>query len=122
MRLKSGNNKHLPYVLAVELKDTEELVGDTGINEVDGNSNEVEIGYGICKKYSGNGYATELVNAMTKFVAENFKISILYGRVMHGNIASVRVLEKNGYVFVTEEFGAEDDPYGNGMLIYKKVC
>ena len=22
--------------------------------------------------------------------------------------------------FVKEEFGAEDDPYGNGMLIYKK--
>ena len=32
------------------------------------------------------------------------------------------VLEKNGYGFVKEEFGAEDDPYGNGMLIYKKEC
>ena len=40
---------------------------------------------------------------------------------MHGNNASVRVLEKNGYEFVKEEFGAEDDPYGNGMLIYRKV-
>ena len=40
---------------------------------------------------------------------------------MHGNNASVRVLEKNGYEFAKEEFGAEDDPYGNGMLIYKKV-
>lgn len=38
---------------------------------------------------------------------------------MRGNIASVRVLEKNGYIFVKEEFGAEDDPYGNGMLVYK---
>ena len=28
--------------------------------------------------------------------------------------------KKNGYEFVTEEFGAEDDPYGNGMLVYKK--
>lgn len=51
------NNKHLPYVLAVELKETGELIGDTGVNEVEGNSSEVEIGYGICKKYSGNGYA-----------------------------------------------------------------
>ena len=42
----------------------------------------------------------------------------LYGRVMHGNDASVRVLEKNGYRFLEEEFGAEDDPYGNGMLVY----
>ena len=31
------------------------------------------------------------------------------------------LLEKNGYIFVKEEFGAEDDPYGNGMLIYKKI-
>lgn len=117
------NNNHLPYVLAVELKETGELIGDTGINEVEGGSSEVEIGYGICKKYSGKGYATELLKAMTEFSVEAFGINVLYGRVMHGNNASVRVLEKNGYEFVREEFGAEDDPYGNGMLVYKKeVC
>ncbi len=114
------NNKHLPYVLAVELKSTGELIGDTGINEVEGNPYEVEIGYGICKKYSEKGYATELLAAMTKYVVEAFGISTLYGRVMHGNNASIRVLEKNDYKFVREELGAEDDPYGNGMLIYKK--
>lgn len=59
-------------------------------------------------------------NAMTDFIVSTFGIKELYGRVMHGNNASVKVLEKNGYVFVKEEFEAEDDPYGNGMLIYKK--
>ena len=116
------NKRRLPYVLAVELKETSELIGDTGVNEVEGNPGEVEIGYGICKKYSGKGYATELLKAMTDFIVETFGINILYGRVMHGNNASVRVLEKNGYEFVREEFGAEDDPYGNGMLIYRKEC
>ena len=29
------NNGHLPYVLAVELKETGELIGDTGVNEVE---------------------------------------------------------------------------------------
>ena len=114
------NKGHLPYVLAVELKETGELIGDTGVNEVEGNANEVEIGYGICKKYRGHGYATELLNAMTEFIVSTFGMTVLYGRVMRGNNASVRVLEKNGYHFVREEFGAEDDPYGNGMLIYKK--
>ena len=114
------NSRHLPYVLAVELKETGELIGDTGVNKVEGNSNEVEIGYGICKKYSGKGYATELLKAMARFITETFGINILYGRVMCGNSASVRVLEKNGYKFIKKEFGAEDDPYGNGMLIYKK--
>jgi len=114
------NNSRLPYVLAVELKETGELIGDTGINEVEGKCNEVEIGYGICDKYSGKGLATELLNAMTEFVVTSLKIDVLYGRVMRGNHASVRVLEKNGYAFVKEEMGAEDDPYGNGMLVYKK--
>lgn len=116
------NKKQLPYVLAVELKSTGELIGDTGVNEIEGNQKEVEIGYGICKKYSGKGYATELLMAMTKYIAETFKINILYGRVMHGNYASIRVLEKNDYKFIKEELGAEDDPYGNGMLIYRKEC
>ncbi len=111
---------HLPYVLAVELKETQELIGDTGINEVEGQEGEVEIGYTICKKHSGKGYATELVKAMTDFAFSNFDVAVIYGRVMHGNDASVRVLEKNDYVYEKEEFGAEDDPYNNGMLIYKK--
>ena len=114
------NNRRLPYVLAVELKQTGELIGDTGVNEVDGKTAEVEIGYGICQKYSGKGYASELLKAMTEFVVSAFGMNVLYARVIHGNNASVKVLEKNGYKFVAEEFGAEDDPYGNGMLIYKK--
>lgn len=114
------NNKLLPYVLAIELKETGELIGDTGVNKVEGNPNEVEIGYVICKKHSGKGYATEVLRSMSEFVAETFRINVLYGRVMCGNNASVRVLDKSGYKFVKEEFGADDDPYGNGMFIYNK--
>lgn len=114
------NHGKLPFVLAVETKATGELIGDTGINEVDGKPKEVEIGYVISEKHSGKGYATELVGAMTDYAVSRFEISALYGRVMRGNDASVRVLEKNGYTFLREEFGAEDDPYGNGMLVYGK--
>ena len=42
----------LPYVLAVELKTTGELVGDTGVNLVEGKTDEVEIGYAICRNHS----------------------------------------------------------------------
>lgn len=114
--------KCLPYVLAVELKQTGELIGDTGVNTVEGTGNDVEIGYVICKKHSGKGYATELLRAMTAFAVSAFDIHRIYGRVMRGNHASVRVLEKNGYRFIKEEFGAEDDPYGKGMLVYGKEC
>ena len=111
---------HLPFVLAIQLKETGELIGDTGISEVEGQPDAVEIGYQICDKYSGRGLATEVLNAMTTFSFAKFNATISYGRVVHGNAASARVLEKAGYMFVNEECGAEDDPYGNGMLVYKR--
>ena len=114
------DNGHLPFVLGVELKETKELIGDTGLSEVEGKPDETEIGYCIGRQYRGRGYATELLNAITGFAASRFGVRVIYGRVVHGNEASAKVLEKNGYRFVKEEFGAEDDPYGNGMLVYKK--
>ena len=113
-----AENREMPFVLAAELKETGELVGDVGINEVEGSPAEVEIGFVICPECRGKGYATELVAAMTKFAADTFRVFVLFGRVMKGNNASVRVLEKNGFRFVREETGAEGDPYGNGMLVY----
>lgn len=119
--IRCVSRKQLPYVLAVELKETGELIGDTGANQVEGNPSEVEIGYTICKKHSGKGYATELVASMTEYIAATFGIYTLYGRVIRGNLASMKVLEKNGYVLIGEETDAEDDPYGNGMLVYRKT-
>ena len=113
-------NGRLPFVLGAELKETGELIGDAGVSEVEGKPDETEIGYCIGQKYRGRGYASELLNAISGFAASRFGTKVIWGRVAHGNEASVKVLEKNGYQFVEEEFGAEDDPYGNGMLVYRK--
>lgn len=110
----------LPFVLAAVSKETGALIGDTGINEVEGKPGEVEIGFSICKVHAGKGYATELAAAMIKYCSARFGINTFFGRVLHGNQASARVLEKNGFVFLREELGAEDDPYGCGMLVYRK--
>ena len=114
------NGGKLPYVLAVESKDTGMLIGDAGVNEVEGKKGEVEIGFVICRECRGKGYAVELLKAMTEFAASAFQVDTLCGRVMKGNDASVKVLEKSGYGFVAEESGAEDDPCGRGMMVYRK--
>jgi len=49
-------------------------------------------------------------------------IGVIWGRVVYGNDTSMKVLEKSGYQFVRKEFGAEDDPYGNVMLVYQLRC
>ena len=113
-------NGRLPFVLGVELKETGELIGDTGISEAEGKPDETEVGYCVGLPYRGRGYATELLEAVSCYAASRFGFRVIYGRVVHGNLASVKVLEKNGYRFVREEFGAEDDPYGLGMLVYSR--
>ncbi len=115
-----AEKNRLPFVLAIQLKETGELIGDTGVSEVEGEPDSLEIGYQICEKYSGKGLATEVLKAMTVFSFSRFNAKAIYGRIVHGNAASARVLEKAGYMFVKEEYGAEDDPYGNGMLVYKR--
>ena len=112
----------LPFVLGVELKGAGELIGDAGISEVEGKPGETEVGYCIGQKYLGKGYATELLRAISGIVVSRFGIGVIWGRVVYGNEASVKVLAKSGYQFVKKEFGAEDDPYGNGMLVYQLRC
>ena len=110
----------LPFVLAAELKDTGLLIGDAGVSRVEGKPLETEVGYCIGRKYRGRGYATELLDAVSRYTASRFGTKAIYGRVVCGNDASVKVLQKNAYRFVAEEFGAEDDPYGRGMLVFRK--
>ena len=77
----------LPYVLGVELKQTGELIGDAGASEVDGHPEEAEIGYCIGAPWRGKGYVSELLGAVTAFVASRFGFRSVCGRVVHGNPA-----------------------------------
>lgn len=88
------NKKKLPYVLGIFCKENKLLIGDIGMNVVDGTTDQIEIGYSICEAYCNQGYATEAVQAMVEFVSEELKIMYLQGRVLKGNLGSQRVLEK----------------------------
>jgi len=51
----------------------------------------------------GNGYATESTFACIKHGFEKLNLRCITGRAMPANTASLRVLEKCGMTFVTEE-------------------
>lgn len=56
-----------------------------------------EIGYWIGKKYWHQGIATELVKKLCEYGFENYDIVRIYGEIFEPNIASGKVLEKNGF-------------------------
>jgi len=59
----------------------------------------MEIGYWLGEEFWGNGIITEAVGAVSNYAFEQFDIVRLYADVFEWNKASIRVLEKNGYVF-----------------------
>lgn len=59
-----------------------------------------EIGYHIAQRYTGNGFATEAVKVFLPVIMEMLHTDKIYGIVLEENIASHKVLEKNGFKLV----------------------
>ena len=80
---------------AVELKETDKVIGFCGIKylpEID----LPEVGYRYLKEYWGRGIGTEAARACVEFAREDLKIEKLIALIIPENIASIRVAEKLG--------------------------
>lgn len=58
----------------------------------------VEIGYGVVKEFQRHGYATEAAAGLVRWVQAHPQISMVAAHTLPELIASIRVLEKNGFV------------------------
>ena len=59
---------------------------------------QVEVGYGTLSEFQGRGYATEAVSALTRWALSQPEVSRVIADALPENSASVRVLEKSGFV------------------------
>lgn len=103
-----------PYVHPVLLRSGEN-VGYVQLVPVD---DGWEIGYHIARPYTGNGYATEAVSAFLPAAATMKGLSRIWGICLADNSASVRVMEKCGFINVFRGIG----PYqGEQREIIKNI-
>ncbi|RYU87918.1 N-acetyltransferase [Mucilaginibacter terrigena] len=56
------------------------------------------IGYWLAEQYWGNGIITEAVKLVTDYAFNNFDIICIMAFIFSNNTASMRVLEKAGYI------------------------
>jgi len=84
------------YQLAVTLRATGELIGNCGIRRAAADSHEAEIGYELSPDQWGRGYATEAVAAILRFGFDTLRVHRVAAWVVAENVASARVLAKNG--------------------------
>ena len=65
-----------------------------------------EIGYHTVMEHAGKGYATEAVQAFLPVMMEKLGLTQVFGICDAENAASVRVLEKSGFLHVFQGIGA----------------
>ena len=81
-------------------KETGKLIGRAGLEhrEIYGET-ELELGYLIGKKYQGQGYATEVCQAILNYAKENTDFEHINCVVQNGNEASIHMAQKLGFIY-----------------------
>ncbi len=92
-----------PFVYPIITNDGGKNMGYVQLCQIDDGS--WEIGYHIAKQFTGQGYATEAVKAFLPAMVKKLNIKEVYGICLAENAASVRVLEKCGFVQVYQGLG-----------------
>jgi len=85
------------YRWIVELKNTKEVIGTIDVPSKKYMPYDVcEIGYCYGEKFWGNGYATEALKRVIKFLFEECEVEVVFADYMSNNPASGKVMEKAG--------------------------
>lgn len=81
--------------------DTEfnNIIGSVALNEiVRGCFHSCFLGYRIDEQNANNGYMTEAVKRLKEYAFNDLKLHRIEANIMPHNIASLKVVEKNGFV------------------------
>lgn len=84
---------------AVELLDTGEVIGGALLKYLPDHS-DVEVGYHLGQKWWGQGYATEIAQALVRYGFETLGLEKIVGVTYPENVASQNVLQKAGLIHV----------------------
>jgi RimJ/RimL family protein N-acetyltransferase len=86
-----------------------EIVGLTSITRMPENG-QIHIGYGIASARQRRGHATGAVAALLAWAATDERVTSVSAETGLDNIASQRVLERNGFSRTGERYDPEDGP------------
>lgn len=87
------------YYWAVELKETNEVIGSISCVSVDLKNATCEIGYVYASKFWNKGYATEVLDSIINYLMKEEGFYTIYAEHLSLNPSSGRVLEKCGMTY-----------------------
>lgn len=87
------------FPMIIELRSNNQIISASGFNEKSQPDVPMfEIGYWIDSQYSGNGYITEAVNAITQFAFDKFKAVRVQICTQLDNKKSISVAKRCGFI------------------------
>ncbi len=84
------------YQLAMELQETNVLIGGCTLKKQHSEANEAYLGYAVNPGYQNQGYPTEAAIALIRFGFDQLNLSCICATCDTRNVASWRVMEKAG--------------------------
>lgn len=78
------------------------LVGGIGVSGLPDEDGKVFVGYYVDDRYAGQGLATEATEALVAWAFENRDVLTVMADTLKDGLASQKVLQKNGFVFLEE--------------------
>ncbi len=82
----------------ITIKGNPRIIGVIGHYKIDFENHRAEIGYMSLPETYGKGYITEAIKAVLKYGFDQMKLHSVEAVIDPGNIASEKVLLKNGFV------------------------
>ena len=87
----------------IELLNPQELMGSVMYRFDKTQEKECEIGYSIGRKFWGKGFGKEIVKMLLESIQENKDIQNVIAWTNKENIASIKILERNGFQRVEQD-------------------
>ncbi|ATP41788.1 GNAT family N-acetyltransferase [Solibacillus sp. R5-41] len=96
--IENINNDSSRYDFAICLKDTDEMIGELSISEIDKENKKAGFRISMASiLLTGKGYGTEAINLVLSFVFEQLQLNRLQLEVFSHNLRGIRAYEKVGF-------------------------
>lgn len=94
---RKGYLEQWMYRWAITFKGEDKLIGTAGLHRVNREHHHSALGYELHESYWNRGIATEVVGALIQYGFTSFDLHRIEAEIIPQNIASGRVLVKNGF-------------------------
>lgn len=85
------------FQLVIIKKTSNELIGDIGLHFFDPENQQVEIGFTLDKKHQKQGYATEAVSEIIRFLFQDLNKHRITASIDPHNVNSIKLVERLGF-------------------------